>query len=255
MLLLSKWSFSGKSRKSYLGRIRKDPRIHPSYYFCDFPSKMADLGWKILNFLRIQPSLAAIWMQLTWFGKKAYQNTSFQSHFWNHIHALKVRVFHEIKKYFRDLVLLTFLTLSYLTCHKKLKNIRSDPFFKCCQNRNCVVFGKNPNYPIQLILIRYNLVGDELKWWHALLTVQTTKWLFISSWLLQPPVGLKYSIIQPLLANHGKLIQKFFWNFHFPGQKPDRFTGKLIQPSILEFLWWYKRITGNFIQTKYSVNK
>ena len=144
--------------------------------------------------------MAAIWMQLTWFVKKAYQNTSFQSHFWNHIHALKVRVFHKIKKYFRDLVILTFLTLSYLTCltffHLQLKNIRSDPFFKCFQNRNCVVFGKNPNYPIQLILIRYNLVGDELKWWHTLLTVQTTKWLFISSWLLQPPVGLEYSIIR-----------------------------------------------------------
>ena len=61
---LSEWSFSGKSRKSYLRRIRKDPRIHPTYRFCDFPSKMTDLGSKFLNFLKIQPSLAEIWMQL-----------------------------------------------------------------------------------------------------------------------------------------------------------------------------------------------
>ena len=106
--------------------------------------------------------------------ESAYQNTSFQSHFdtiFMAFHALKVRVWNKIKKYFRDLVILTFLTLSYLTCltffHLQLKNIRSDPFFKCFQNRNCVVFGKNPNYPIQLILIRYNLVGDELVFWMA----------------------------------------------------------------------------------------
>ena len=29
----------------------------------------------------------------------------------------------------------------------------------------------------------------------------------------------------PLLANRGKLIQKFFWNFHFPGRHTGRFTG------------------------------
>ena len=36
-----------------------------------------------------------------------------------------------------------------------------------------------------------------------------------------------------LLANHGKLIQKFFWNFHFPGRHTDRFTGKLIHSIVL----------------------
>ena len=31
------------------------------------------------------------------------------------------------------------------------------------------------------------------------------------------------------MANHGKLIQNFSWNFHFPGRHTGRFTGKLIQ--------------------------
>ena len=31
------------------------------------------------------------------------------------------------------------------------------------------------------------------------------------------------------MANHGKLIQNFFWNFHFLGRHTSRFTGKLIQ--------------------------
>ena len=31
------------------------------------------------------------------------------------------------------------------------------------------------------------------------------------------------------MANHGKLIQKFFWNFHFPGRHTGRITGKLVR--------------------------
>ena len=44
-------------------------------------------------------------------------------------------------------------------------------------------------------------------------------------------LSLTYS--QPLLANHGKLIQKFFWNFHFPSRHTDRFTGKLVHSNFL----------------------
>ena len=40
-----KWPFGNgffreKFKNSYIGRIRKHPRIHPSYPYCDFPSKM-----------------------------------------------------------------------------------------------------------------------------------------------------------------------------------------------------------------------
>ena len=42
-----------------------------------------------------------------------------------------------------------------------------------------------------------------------------------------------FNLIDPLLANHGKLIQKFFWNFHFPGRHTGRFTGKLIHSNFL----------------------
>ena len=38
-----------------------------------------------------------------------------------------------------------------------------------------------------------------------------------------------YHLPQPLFANHGKLIQKLFWNFHFPGRHTGGFTGKLIR--------------------------
>ena len=40
-------------------------------------------------------------------------------------------------------------------------------------------------------------------------------------------------IDSPLLANHGKLIQNFFWNFHFPGRHTGRFTGKLSHSNFL----------------------
>ena len=38
--LIFEWQFSGKLRKSYVGWIRKNERIRPSYDFCDFISKM-----------------------------------------------------------------------------------------------------------------------------------------------------------------------------------------------------------------------
>ena len=40
-------AISGKLRKSYIAWIYKNPGIHPSYKFCDFTSKMADLGRKL----------------------------------------------------------------------------------------------------------------------------------------------------------------------------------------------------------------
>ena len=42
----------GKSGKSYIGRIRKTPGIHPRYQFCDFHSQLRlanenfDISWK-----------------------------------------------------------------------------------------------------------------------------------------------------------------------------------------------------------------
>ena len=39
--------------------------------------------------------------------------------------------------------------------------------------------------------------------------------------------------VKPLLTNHGKLIQKIFLNFHFPGRHTGRFTGKLIHSNFL----------------------
>ena len=47
----------GKWRKSYLGWIRKNPEILPSYHSYDFSLKNDNLGLKIaiLKFLGIQP--------------------------------------------------------------------------------------------------------------------------------------------------------------------------------------------------------
>ena len=41
-----------KFQKSYRGWIRKNPEIHPSHHFCDFPSKMTIWAqkWKFCNF-------------------------------------------------------------------------------------------------------------------------------------------------------------------------------------------------------------
>ena len=39
--------FNKKLGKSYIGWVRKNPGIHPSYHFCDFRSKMAYLGYKL----------------------------------------------------------------------------------------------------------------------------------------------------------------------------------------------------------------
>ena len=55
-------------------------------------------------------------------------------------------------------------------------------------------------------------------------------------------LNLKYDLSgYPLLANRGKLIQKLFWNCHFPGRYTGRFTGKLIQTkcyiSVKKFEW------------------
>ena len=60
---LSEWPFSVKLRKSYIGWIRKNPGIQTSYHYIEFPSKMANLGWK-LNFRNFSVfSLAAvIWL-------------------------------------------------------------------------------------------------------------------------------------------------------------------------------------------------
>ena len=40
------WPFTGKSRKSSKGWIRKNLRFHPSYQFCEFSSKMTISTWK-----------------------------------------------------------------------------------------------------------------------------------------------------------------------------------------------------------------
>ena len=113
--------------------------------------------------------MAAIWVQLMSARLVKLIRTRLFNPIWYQIYALKVRVWNKIKKYFRwsGYFDLSDTKLPYLS-HLQLINIRSDPFFWCCHNKNCVVFGKNPNYPIQLILIRYNLVGDGLffGWWH-----------------------------------------------------------------------------------------
>ena len=40
------------------------------------------------------------------------------------------------------------------------------------------------------------------------------------------------------MANPGKLIQKYFGNFSFPGHEPDHFTGKFIQFYFRNFNFW-----------------
>ena len=42
-----KGEFSTKSRNSYIGWIRQNPGIHPSYPFCDFSFKNDNLGSKL----------------------------------------------------------------------------------------------------------------------------------------------------------------------------------------------------------------
>ena len=44
--------FAQNLKKSYIGWTRKNPGIHPSYNFCDFPSKMTIWAqkWKFWNF-------------------------------------------------------------------------------------------------------------------------------------------------------------------------------------------------------------
>ena len=51
--------FREKFQKSYVEWIRQNPRIRPSYSFCDFSSKNVNLGLKldILKFLGIQPTI------------------------------------------------------------------------------------------------------------------------------------------------------------------------------------------------------
>ena len=41
------------------------------------------------------------------------------------------------------------------------------------------------------------------------------------------------------MANHGKLIQKFLWNSHFPGRHTGRFTGKLVLSIFFDWHIWY----------------
>jgi len=49
-------NFRENFQKSYIGRIRKNPRIHPSYHFCDFfKSDNLGLKMKFLKFLGIHP--------------------------------------------------------------------------------------------------------------------------------------------------------------------------------------------------------
>ena len=64
---LSKWPFSGNWWKSYIGWIRKNPRIYPSKQFCDFPSTMT---WKIHGLTRQR------WTHFMKFPSK-FQNANF----------------------------------------------------------------------------------------------------------------------------------------------------------------------------------
>ena len=58
LLTKSEWPFSGKSWKTYIGRNRGNPGIHPSYHFYDFPSKLQlRLKMEFLEWLEIQPTL------------------------------------------------------------------------------------------------------------------------------------------------------------------------------------------------------
>ena len=47
-------------KKSYIGRIRKNPRIHHGYHFRDFPPKMRLENLKFLNFSEFRPGIIYI---------------------------------------------------------------------------------------------------------------------------------------------------------------------------------------------------
>ena len=47
--------FSGKSQKSYIGWIRKNPGLHSCHHFCVSSSNIANFGKKNLKFLSIGP--------------------------------------------------------------------------------------------------------------------------------------------------------------------------------------------------------
>ena len=51
------------------------------------------------------------------------------------------------------------------------------------------------------------------------------------------------SISSPLLTNFGKLIEKFFRNFSFPGHELDRFLGN----SSINFLSFCKMLSIKFL--------
>ena len=53
-----------KWRKSYLGWIRKNPRIHPCYHFGDFHSKMTISAWKSKFWNFSEFSLAIEWQKI-----------------------------------------------------------------------------------------------------------------------------------------------------------------------------------------------
>ena len=53
--------------------------------------------------------------------------------------------------------------------------------------------------------------------------------------IIQPAASRQQVSIRKVRINPGKLIQKLFWNFHFPGRHTGRVTGKLIH---LNFFDW-----------------
>jgi len=59
----------------------------------------------------------------------------------------------------------------------------------------------------------------------------------VRTWILDPKLTPPH---YPLLANYGKLMQKFFWNFHFAGRHTGRFTGKLIHSIFFDWnhIWY-----------------
>ena len=56
-MVISSMTIFARNSKSYVGWIRENPGIHGSYHFCNFPSKIKNLGlkFKIFKFLGIQP--------------------------------------------------------------------------------------------------------------------------------------------------------------------------------------------------------
>ena len=67
-IAIIKWPFLWKLQKSYAGWIRKTLGLHPSYRFSDFPSKIENLGSKLIFFNFWEFSLfftiRVIWLDL-----------------------------------------------------------------------------------------------------------------------------------------------------------------------------------------------